>query len=743
MEKDLIKKNLLGAIKFFLFASLFTPLILGQFGLNFSEYPKAVFFRSLVEIAFLLFIFLLLLDKKYIPKSSILVLSVALFLAILIVSGAFGINFYRSFFGDLSRGEGTIMHVHLFLFFIMLISVFKEKKDWLNLFKVYVIVSGISSFCAVLQLLNVNNFYAMAPGIASGTLSNQDLFAYFNVLSIFLAIFILILEEKKYWKYIIGCILALDFLTLLETGSRGALAGLIAGMVIFIIYCYLRLEYKKRMQLLFVILILSVLALLAFSYPDFFHLTGTNFFAKISGAFQGGLGDRKDLWDIALRAFESKPILGWGPENFSFVFDKYFKQGYPGLGSDETAIYFDRPHNKFWEVAVSSGVMGLLSYFLVFGVLFYLIFKHFKSQKNIRNNERLISILLFSFFIAYFVQNFFAFDNIATYIAFFLMAGYINNNFAAPGKALGAEQPKAPKNSKWGKYIPSFKIAFAVLAAVLITIFFYQLNVKPTLAGMSFAGSVQYEGLHPDVALKGYKEGISQNTLYDKDLRITFIDRMIFLLENGAAKPIQQDVINSLLQLRPILYGYLDQPDQNAKFLYGDAFYLNEHAYLFYKDKSYLGEMEKVAEKAINFNPAFPTFYQFMGETKILQGDDRAGEDYMKKSYDIIKIKKADDEFKYLYETGAVYLKMGEMKKATDKFQQALDVDIKYKEETGQSVSLINPGSFIDALAITLANSGDLKACKNVYEEGIQAYPEYAGVFQSHLDTLIQQSKQK
>jgi len=745
VEKDSIEKKLLSAVKLLAFFALFTPLILGEFGLNFSEYPKAVFFRSIVEIMFLLYLFLALLDKKYIPKASILVLSVTLFDAILLITGALGVNFYRSFFGDLSRGEGIIMHVHLFLFFIALIGVFKEKKDWLNLFKVLVIVSGISSFCAVLQMLKVNNFYAI-ENMISGTLSNPDLFAYFNVLSVFMALFILITEENKNWRYLFEFILVLDLFTIIVAGSRGAVAGLLSGMAILVFYYFMGLTFKRKMVLLSIIVVLGIIVSAVIFFPEQFHLAGQTFLQKLTSPFElgagSGLGTRKDLWDVAMRAFKSKPIFGWGFESFSFVYDTYFKQGYPGVGNDETAVYYDRPHNKVLEIAVSGGIAGLLSYFLMFLVIFYVISKYFKSQKGNRH-ERLVSILLISFFVSYFVQNVFAFDNIATYISFFLVAGFINNNFLASGKADRTEMADGTKIGRWDKHIPSVKIALAALATLLTFVVFYQVNVNPTMAGMDFAGSIRYENSHPEAALEGYTQGISRNTLYDKDLKMTFADRMIFLLQTGSARPIQQDIMNSLVKLRPFLEKSLYEKDENIKFLYGDIVSVDVQLYLYTKDKEYLDDAEKVAQRAIDFNPEFPSFYQAMGEVEIIQGEEPDGEDYMKKSYDIMKIKTIDDQFKYIYVTGTVYLKIGETKKAIDKFQQAMDVAVNYKEQTGKSVSLVNPGAFIDALAVEYANSGDFKGCTQTYEKGGEAYPEYKDIFQSRLKSLAQQLNQK
>ena len=187
------ERILLKAIKFGIILALFTPLILGRFGLTLSAYPKAVFFRSLIEIIFIFYLLLISLNRKYLPKISLLFLAISIFIGSLILTSFTGVNFHRSFFGDPERTVGVILYLHLFVFFLILISVFREKKEWFKLFEITVIVSGISSLAGILQKLNVFSFYGLSlPQRISGTLSNPDFFAPYIVLSIFLAFFLLL-----------------------------------------------------------------------------------------------------------------------------------------------------------------------------------------------------------------------------------------------------------------------------------------------------------------------------------------------------------------------------------------------------------------------------------------------------------------------------------------------------------------------------------------------------------------------
>jgi O-antigen ligase len=60
----------------------------------------------------------------------------------------------------------------------------------------------------------------------------------------------------------------------------------------------------------------------------------------------GTAGKRLEFYDDAVRAFESRPAIGWGVGGWSQFYYHEDKRGYP--------------HNLFLEVAVEQGAVGLL-----------------------------------------------------------------------------------------------------------------------------------------------------------------------------------------------------------------------------------------------------------------------------------------------------------------------------------------------------------------------------------------------
>src|SRR3989338_949555 len=110
----------LPALSLIVAGTLFFPFITG----------KNFFFRIMVEIMFFLWVFIACFDKNYRPKKSSILIALAATLFFLILATIFGANPYRSFWSNYERMEGLLGHIHLFLYFLLIASVFKKERDW-------------------------------------------------------------------------------------------------------------------------------------------------------------------------------------------------------------------------------------------------------------------------------------------------------------------------------------------------------------------------------------------------------------------------------------------------------------------------------------------------------------------------------------------------------------------------------------------------------------------------------------
>jgi len=737
---------LLKGIKIGVFAILFTPLIIGAIGLTLSAYPKAVFFRTLVEAVFILYLLLVFFNSRYLPKISPLVLVICGFVGVLVLTSLTGINPYRSFFGDPERAEGVILHLHLLAFFLVIISVFNQKKEWLKLFKITVFVSGLSSLAGVLQKLGIFTFYGTSlPDRISGTLSNPDFFAPYMVLAIFLGLFVLFSEKEKKWKIIWKSILVLNCFTLILSGTRGAWIGMGVGAAF--LFClwffhYSNLGRKKRKMILFIILFSSIFVFLITLSYDKIGLEKNLIFQRFYSLFDPlkPLASRIDVWKIAFEGWKEKPILGWGPESFSFVFDKYFKADY--LQHIPETTYFDYPHNKIMELMEGTGLLGALVYLFVFIIIFYLIFRRSRSQKEPNQRSRdVFNLILTAFFISYFIQNLFVFDTISAYLLFFLVLGFINNSFS-PNPLFCKRKEVGDKFS--GILKKPLKVVLIIPFIFLSLITFYQINYKPTMAAMAFPGSVDYEQEYPRLALSGYKEALNKNTIYDKDFRWVLVERLILILENGRAKDAEEEFVKTLSDLRPLLEKDLEKPDRRPIDYYRYLARVNERIYLFSKDPAFLADMERVARKGLDFNNQKPQLYRLIGGKKILENDYEDGKRFFQKASALFSYSYGNKTAFHRH-LGAAYYKAGDKLKAAEEFKKVMDRKYYYKkfgpkplkkilaEDTQAAVS------FTESVALLFCRDlNDFKTCSQIYKRAIEIYPEHKITLRAHLEILTE-----
>ncbi len=750
------KSIFLKVIKTGIFLTLLTPLILGPFGLSFSNYPKAVFFRTLVEVIFIFYLLLIFFDTQYLPKTSPLVLAISIFVGISVLSGLVGINFNRSFWGELYRDEGIILYLHLLVFFLIIISVFRTKKEWMGLFKLAVIVSAISSFAGILQKLRIFSFYGIdLPNRISGTWTNPDFFAPYIVLTIFIAIFLLAVEKKGSWKIVWAAILALNCFTLILSGTRAAWIGFGIGLIFlfsFWLFGCSNLNHKKREAILLGILILSILFLGAVLSQDYLSLAKNSTFQRMIGMFDwnsGSVQSRLRIWGIALDGWKDKPILGWGPESFGFVFDKYFKADYIKDLSETT--FYDRPHNKVLGLMSTTGILGTLSYFSIFFIIFYLLFSNKKRKISEtflagieeRPKERagkkdkifIYNLILAALFIAYFFQNLFCFDTVGTYLIFFLIMGFINNNFSSSQSKFYFSANHLLSNGM-KKFL---KISFASIFIPLSLVIFYQLNFKPTLASHHFFQAAKLEKKDFRIALSEYQKGVSSDTLFDKEFRRILVERLMFILgEINLPGNIRALIDKELISLKPFLENDLRKPDERYLESYELLASINEEIYLSLGDKEALKEMEEISKEALNFNDQKPRFYQLVGEAKILQKNYLEGEFFFQKSFELGQ-KRIEDKINFYKILATAYFKAGDKEKAAKNFKKALDEEFCLEKNAPLSLTKVRTTiNFAEALAkFYYQDLNDEETARQIYERGMDIFPGFKKQLQFDLETLM------
>lgn len=398
---------LLLATPLIIHSSLFFPFITG----------KALFFRFLVSLVGVGAAYLFLIDREYRPKINKIILVLGLLFVVVFLATIFGINPFNSFWSNYERMEGFVTYIYLAVYLFALTVLFKKEKDWLNLLRGSVGVSILVGLYALLQLFGWVTINQSGVRV-DATFGNSAYLAVYMIFNFGFLCFLWAKQTKRDYVKNIGYALIglLQLLTLYHTATRGAILGLVGGAIVGLVFLMLFNSGKIRkwsIGILFAIL-LVLGGFWTIKDAQFVHDSPVlSRFASISLS-DTTTESRLTIWQMALKASLERPVLGYGPENFVFVFNKYYE---PKLWPSEP--WFDRAHNVVMDWLANTGFVGLTLYLLVF---YFILDVIFKKRKEIGLLE---SSVLVGTLAAYFIHNLFVFDNLVSYQMVFLLIGLI------------------------------------------------------------------------------------------------------------------------------------------------------------------------------------------------------------------------------------------------------------------------------------------------------------------------------
>ena len=180
-----------------IFISLFLPLVIFSQYISPFHFGKMIIFRILVEIMAVFYFVLILMDKSYRPKWTPVLISFSIFTALYVLIGIIGVDFYNSFWGSLERMGGIFSFLHFWVYFLILTSIIKSRKDWQRVLKISVLVGFLSILFAYGQRLQLGDFFVgwQHGERVIGTIGNPALFAGYLLFIVYLALLFLLQKE--------------------------------------------------------------------------------------------------------------------------------------------------------------------------------------------------------------------------------------------------------------------------------------------------------------------------------------------------------------------------------------------------------------------------------------------------------------------------------------------------------------------------------------------------------------------
>jgi len=446
------------------------------------------------------------------------VIGVLVLIGIRVISGFFGVDTHKSFFGDALRLSGTISWIILLCGAIVFGAYLRKNPENRKLAWYTLLYSGVFS-AIVGWLIQFNNglfgVYVGVEGMEGrfiGLFGNETYFGAHVMMSA-LAGIPLWWEEKNKTKKIWALLLTLFvMITVLVAKTRAGGIGMIAGILTFAGYAL----YEQKSKLLKIGATLGLVGI--FTVGSLWVVAQREFFGTVDSVAQkilsvSGIDTRIYFWKTAYVSFLEKPLWGWGPENYEVAYDRHYPVGL--ISRAHASLYEtwgERPHNIFFEYLASQGIIGLFAFIITLSLLLWRIHIYNGDEKY---SARAVAALI----VAYIAFGSLTFDTPSILFAMFMGLAVIISL---------EKEIKLPKIVRSG--VPVVLGSFAAWFLLFGTVLPYQQMRK--------AGAVQ-SGL----------DARALSTTYESEVKELFSSKSIF--HRDALKTIADETINNARLMNP------------------------------------------------------------------------------------------------------------------------------------------------------------------------------------------------
>lgn len=613
ITREELKQFYLYATKAFVFLSLFSPLVIAaQFFFPFIV-PKTLFFQVAVSCAALFYILLVSCDRSYAPKFDLLTKAVVGLLGVWVIAAAFGENPVRSFFGSYERMLSVVNFAHFVALYVVMRAVFASMKEWLVLLRVFLSVSVLVALYGIGQKLGISWVYHAGIDRIDSTIGNAAFLGGFSIFAIFFAVFALVRDVNIRYRALSFTAIPLNILMIYFSGTRGAALGLLTGLVCLGVLYAVRpggaLSFtKEHLGKVAGVIVVALLALFLLEKGSGGLFKSFERFSSVSLS-DATVQTRILAARTSIDGFLERPILGWGPENYNLVFDKYYN---PKLYPTEN--WFDHAHSILFDVATTTGAVGLFAYLFLLSVLIARIIAYMRASSE-RYFGGAVIIALMS---AYIVQNLFVFDSLVTYLPFFMLCALVGAVFR-PQTASGSDGKKEVQKQN---VPPSPALVFVLVPIFAVMV--YWVNVRPALgaynAVMGFGAPAEYA----TEALGYFDRAIRYSNFGKEEIRGKAIEYISDVLASEAVEDDEETKLRlSEYAVAEMEKGIADEPVNFRNYLYFANFLGNN----FEAVNAYgipAGEKAEAAlARAQELGPNKPILYIQWGKIRLLTGDTK------------------------------------------------------------------------------------------------------------------------
>ncbi len=523
--------------------SLFFPYITGK---NFV-------FRIIIEVVAVAWILLALLEPKYRPKLSLIWIALSILVGSLLISSLLSPNSFKSFWSNFERMEGWVTFAHLWLYFTAAAAVLNTEKLWYTFFNISLGVAGYLGITALGQVIPAI-FQGENIGRLDLTFGNPTYLAIYSVIHIFLAAIMLEKNWSVLWmRTLYVAIILLQLPMLFYTGTRGSILGFLGGMLVAGLITAIVQRGSPLARKLAVGAIVGVVAIVGvfFLARDVPWVSEHPVLGRFANMDLSGetVESRFLIWSMAWQGFQERPIFGWGPDSFNFVFNTYYD---PRMYGNEQ--WFDRTHNVMFDWLIAGGIIGFVSYLALAGAMLYYLWLYRRGDEPVGFWERLADhpmnlterSLLTGLLAAYTFHNLFVFDNLTSYLLYIALLAYVH---------VRVTTEEAPLGEKVSINRDTVTFVVAPVFAVAVVVFVYQANIRGlttaanlvealrTLSAAQQAQSPEQQNALFTRTLELYERSVEDDLLGGQEVREQFVQAASRVAQSNASQELKQSFV--------------------------------------------------------------------------------------------------------------------------------------------------------------------------------------------------------
>lgn len=424
--------------------------------------PKTLIFYALSLAASGAFIILVAHDQAFfwsrLSKWEALVPGALLTVAY--ATSAFGLDFHRSFWSLLVRGDGLLMLTCAVVSFY-LILLFADRAFFERL------IRAVAFVASVVALYGIGEWF-IGGGRIGSLLGNAAFFAGYLGISVFATLAAAQLLPKV-WQRVVYVGAGLQVIAIILTATRGTILALLVALLISLLYLTVRASDKKRAWSASILGTLLVLGGLFFAWRSELARVPFEPIARMASisVTEGTVSSRLFVWKNMMTEVGKSPWLGVGAEHIDVLFNRFY---------DPTQIaeqWFDRSHNAFLDYLAQYGAGGLLLYLALIGAFVSAVFGF------ARRDSRSVAELFVLLAVTYTVQNLFVFDTISS---FWLLLAFLATLLATSTDSVR----KTFVLPLWGRYA-SWAVAVLFLVGII------PVSIRPALAAYNLSQAYKYQ----------------------------------------------------------------------------------------------------------------------------------------------------------------------------------------------------------------------------------------------------------